>query len=148
MEKVSAALGMRWVCVSWLGGRRLGAHWRPLLNARIFLGVWSLLLSLLSPWTKSVHVNQQNGVESNVNRLGEVTDRRIVRSSSSFVDVDALVIIYFTLVGSTHIIFLLYELVLHALLSRCSVVAPFASLTPHGLTLCCVLEILVDVSFW
>ena len=65
----------------------------------------------------------------------------IVRSSSSFVDVDALVIIYFTLVGSTHIIFLLYELVLHALLSRCSVVAPFASLTPHALTLqkvsCC-----------
>ena len=63
------------------------------------------------------------------------TDFKIVRSSSSFVDVDALVIIYFTLVGSTHIIFLLYELVLHALLSRCSVVASFASLTPHGLTL-------------
>ena len=49
-------------------------------------------------------------------------------------------LIYFTLVGSTHI-FLLYEVVLHALLSRCSVVAPFASLTSHGLALqkvsCC-----------
>ena len=40
-------------------------------------------------------------------------------------------LLYF--VGSTHIV-LLYELELQALLSRCSVVAPFAS-TPHGIAL-------------
>lgn len=65
----------------------------------------------------------------------------IVRSSSSFVDVDALVIIYFTLVGSTHVC-LLYELVLHALLSRPIIALLYrASLMPHCLTLqkvsCC-----------